>query len=443
MPRKRQAWVIAAFVLTALLAGVQITRVFILRFESGDQYPPYSSYRSDPMGMRVLYEALGTLEGIEARRYEDDMIAVGDGDGRTLLVAGAYDSPDPKKTIEALESFVSSGGRLVIAYTPETFGKAWLSAGRRAIEKQRREGMEQEDQQEGEGEGEGEGEAEGEAERKEEEFALLNISERWGYTLGRAFLGDSGWTRAARDDAAATLPANLVWRSPGFFKNTEAHWRVLYRVKERPVLIARNWDSGAIVLSTDSYFLSNEAMREHRNPALLAWLIGPNTSVLVDESHHGIYSKPGIMNLLRDYNYHGVLMALALVAGLFIWKNATSLGTRPGEEEQAQAAQAQSGTESFAGLRHLMRRTVPQKKLVHKCRDIWLKDFERHPHKPAVEKRGRTLKLAANPETSAVAQYNALLEAAQGRDTRSPQEQPTASPSFRTSPERAQRGTEG
>ena len=35
----------------------------VLRFESGDVYPVYSSLRSDPLGTRAFYDSLEDLEG--------------------------------------------------------------------------------------------------------------------------------------------------------------------------------------------------------------------------------------------------------------------------------------------------------------------------------------------------------------------------------------------
>ena len=44
---------------TLFLYGV-IT-LLIMRFQVGDVYPPYSSYRSDPLGTKAFYEALNLL----------------------------------------------------------------------------------------------------------------------------------------------------------------------------------------------------------------------------------------------------------------------------------------------------------------------------------------------------------------------------------------------
>jgi hypothetical protein len=51
--------VLLALLLIAFLSGVG--HLFVLRFQTGDVYPAYSSLRSDPLGARVFYESLENL----------------------------------------------------------------------------------------------------------------------------------------------------------------------------------------------------------------------------------------------------------------------------------------------------------------------------------------------------------------------------------------------
>ncbi len=60
------AGVIMALLLLIFVVGV--ARLFILRFESGDVYPAYSSLRSDPLGTRALYESLENIDSVMVGR---------------------------------------------------------------------------------------------------------------------------------------------------------------------------------------------------------------------------------------------------------------------------------------------------------------------------------------------------------------------------------------
>ena len=52
---------IAAMLLAAVFLAA-VSYLMVLRFESGDVYPVYSSLRSDPLGTRAFYDSLEDLE---------------------------------------------------------------------------------------------------------------------------------------------------------------------------------------------------------------------------------------------------------------------------------------------------------------------------------------------------------------------------------------------
>ena len=54
-----------------------LIHLFNLRFESGDNYPPYSSLRAAPLGSKALYESLDQL--MPARRHLQPLSKLGDG----------------------------------------------------------------------------------------------------------------------------------------------------------------------------------------------------------------------------------------------------------------------------------------------------------------------------------------------------------------------------
>ena len=62
--------------------------LLILRFEKGDVYPPYSSYRSDPLGTKAFYEGLGLLPGVETVRNVEPLQKVSGLSEATLFLFG-------------------------------------------------------------------------------------------------------------------------------------------------------------------------------------------------------------------------------------------------------------------------------------------------------------------------------------------------------------------
>jgi len=148
---------------------------------------------------------------------------------------------------------------------------------------------------------------------------------------------------------------------------------VIYARDNQPVLIERKFGSGSLVFSADSYFVSNEALRNERHPKLLAWLAGRNTTVLFDEMHLGVLEKPGIAALVRKYRLHGLVVGLALLAGLFVWKNTTSFVPPYIEDIADNRNDAVAGRDSAAGFVNLLRRSIPPAEVLSVCFAEWNK----------------------------------------------------------------------
>ena len=139
------------------------------------------------------------------------------------------------------------------------------------------------------------------------------------------------------------------------------------------MIIERRWGDGTIVLASDSFFLSNEALRNERSASLLAWLIGPSRTLIFDEEHLGVAEDVGLVTLVRKYRLQGALAALALVALLWIWRQSVRFvpvhaGNRSSQEYVV-------GLDSHAGFISLLRRTVPPSKALEVCVEEWRKTF--------------------------------------------------------------------
>jgi hypothetical protein len=141
-------------------------------------------------------------------------------------------------------------------------------------------------------------------------------------------------------------------------------------VEERPVAIERSMGPGTIVLLTDSYLLSNEALHgPDRAPKFLSWLIGSNRKVLFDESHLGLREEPEVSTLIRKYRLYGLMAALAAWAGLYLWQQGVRFVPRPEEVEAEEPPVAGRGAQE--GLQSLLRRSVPPAQLMETCLAEW------------------------------------------------------------------------
>ena len=62
---QNKATVLGAFLIGGLFLAA-LYHLLSLQYETGEAYPPYSSFRTDPIGTSALFEALGALDGVEA-----------------------------------------------------------------------------------------------------------------------------------------------------------------------------------------------------------------------------------------------------------------------------------------------------------------------------------------------------------------------------------------
>jgi hypothetical protein len=349
MLNRRATLLLALFVIVGAF-GYGLVQLFSLRFATGDVYPHYSSFRSDPLGSRVYYESLGQM-GAPVRRFIDPMDKLPHGREKTLFIFGLpwNDMSASPNEYKAIDTFVRQGGRLVVALYPELGKPRFFTSGfgtNRAAFKRLAD---------------------------EEGPEPVNLREKWGFGYEYVPTTRDGTLFSpivARRISPGPFPPSLTWHSALVFTNLDFPWRVLYARGTDPVMVERQHGSGSIIISTDSYFVSNEAMRKERAAELLAWLAGPSREVLFDETHLGVQKNPGVATLARRYGLHGGVAALLMLAVLFIWKSSVSFLPRA---QEASFTTPVMGRESAAGFENLLRRGIPPGALLQTALDEWHK----------------------------------------------------------------------
>ncbi|HMJ89915.1 MAG TPA: DUF4350 domain-containing protein, partial [Candidatus Acidoferrum sp.] len=275
-----------------------------------------------------------------------------DGRDTTLFVFGLpwNELRSDEQEYRKLDAFVRNGGRLVVTLFPQ-LGKPrfWGTAG-------------------------GTNNPAFKGNRDEHGRTMIDLNEKWGSKIEfsemkRAANGTYD-SVTAKSILPQHVPPTLSWHSSLIFTNLSFDWKVIYARGTDPVMIERQLGRGSIVLATDSYFVSNEAMQKEREPRLLSWLAGTNREIIFDEAHLGVQETTGIARLARRYRLHGGVFALALLAALFVWKN--SLSFVPGAEI-SDAAEQVHGRESAAGFVNLLRRSVASEQLLQSCLNEWHK----------------------------------------------------------------------
>jgi hypothetical protein len=390
----------AAILLTVLLGGfvLGLYALFALRFEQGDVFPAYSSLRADPLGTKALYQALELLPGISVERHYRDLSKLATTGATTLFYLGL--KPDfltqtPPEMVDRMESLAQRGARVILAFQSGQWQPA-RTMGSESLKKEPANRSEKSDggyQDAGIGRGgskaskgnrsagprdAGNGTTAGQALSPE---SKTSAAEKWGVPPAYAKLPKGvkrGATQASLRAPAADLPPDIASHTALYFKSRGPSWRIVYSVAEQPVVIERPMGAGSLVLVADAYLFSNEAMRKERYPGLLAWLIGKNPVVVFDEFHLGVSQQRGIMSLVRRFRLHGVLAALALMAGLLAWRDAVPFIPNRAARPSTQPVEAAPGRDQLQGLIHLLQRNLETADLLPSCFDEWRKSLTRN-----------------------------------------------------------------
>ncbi|HUE01073.1 MAG TPA: DUF4350 domain-containing protein, partial [Bryobacteraceae bacterium] len=212
-------------------------------------------------------------------------------------------------------------------------------------------------------------------------------------------------------EVAPLSPLEKAWgirydRAHRYFSEAP-RWEILERNGTQPVVIEKAFGKGTVVLVADSRLFSNESAAAGRQTPLLAQIIGGHSRIVFDEAHLGIVESGSVVALARRYRLHGLALGLALVAMLFIWRNATSfppVAAAPREEKVA-------GRTSVAGLVTLLRRHIAPDRLASACWQEWLKSHARNLSSTRRAQAEDALRNHAGRPTAALREIQTIVRA--------------------------------
>ena len=358
------------FTIILILFVIGIYSLFSLRFQVGDVYPPYSSLRSDPLGTKVLYNSLANLDDRDLNRNYRSLSQLSGDKNTTLFIVGIdsfWTHRVDNHTYQALSGLITSGGRMVIAFSPKHRFFEMIHTPEEEDEESEEEAKENTKNQE---------------EQKKDEPAIrekdfkthTSISERWGFDLAYTKGQNAVSADLFKKPESKSFPSSITYHSKRYFTELDDSWKVIYAIDEKPILIERRFGAGTIVLYADSFILSNEAMVSERHPSILTWFVGKGRDIIFDESHFGIRESMGIATLARKYGLHGLFLVLLVMAGLFIWKNALPF-IPPEDTYQPTKKDSTLVRDHHDGLVRILQRNITSKDITTVCVREWEKSI--------------------------------------------------------------------
>jgi hypothetical protein len=351
----------------AMGLALGVWALFRLRFEVGDVYPEYSSLRADPLGTMALYESLEKLPGRTVRRDYSSENQLPEGAAGTYLHLAANRQSWqwlPPELIGQVQRFTARGGRLVLTFLPEEVPLRVVTGARTSVPRPPT----------AKGTNAPATKTQKKMAKETPLAGTVSLKDKLGVDI-RVLPGTNELPLLAELTSDLDLPERLAWHSQLCFQNLDPAWKVVYSHGTNAVVIERKLGAGSIVMCSDSYFLSNEALARERHPDLLAWVIGPAQVTWFDEAHLGVMESSGVATLMRQYRLQWPVAALVFLALLFVWKNSSPLGGRPDVTESPDSVE---GKEAGAGFVNLLRRNIPKRELVKVCFEEWTKSLGLH-----------------------------------------------------------------
>jgi len=147
-----------------------------------------------------------------------------------------------------------------------------------------------------------------------------------------------------------------------------AEWNVLERIGPKLLAIERDFGKGSIVLFAESDDFANDSTIAADRLETVSAALGAYPRIVFDERHLGIAESGSVVGLARRFRLTGMALGLALVAALFIWKNASAFPPPPAAPDAVRL----SGRTAHAGLLTLLERHIPPADLAAACWQEWL-----------------------------------------------------------------------
>jgi hypothetical protein len=200
-------------------------------------------------------------------------------------------------------------------------------------------------------------------------ISFEEVARRWGFSFATAQSAERDPVNFVAEPVATEFDEPIPWHSALQFSNS-GPWKVLYAVDKQPVIIERQFGKGSIVLCSDTFFLSNEGLSNDPPARLLDALFPSPSTIIFDEEHLGVTETLNVAMLVRRMRFEGVVIALVVIAALFVWKQSSSLLPR---RERGADDHEVKGSDANEGFITLLHRSVPPGNLLDACVGAWVR----------------------------------------------------------------------
>jgi Domain of unknown function (DUF4350) len=369
-------------ILLVLVVGIFIWalfELFSLRFERGDTYAPYSSYRAAPTGCKVLYESLNSMKGLQVKRLLRPIDEIEDVSKTVMLITNV--SEINHLSAPGLESYVQRGGNVLIFCAPLEMNRAkYLGSERTRSTPVKLESEPEKDIIDKSKKAKKESAKDDETckcdgGKGDKDDKICKSTGGLSKLLDKIMLIKRKYphqmpipAQANEQLKALSLPEINIY-SHAYLELDGTSWEELYRAREKTMMVKAKYGRGTVIVSAASYFISNEAMLKEPPVELYAWLIGNRPGVIFNELVHGQGNTHNIAWLAGKYRLGLLLFNLLLVVVLYVWRSFFSSANIQQEKYKSRELQISS----TVGLEKLLRKNISLNMCLPTCLDEWRK----------------------------------------------------------------------
>ncbi len=304
--------------------------IFQSRFRNGETFPDYSTLKADPLGTLALFESLQKTPNLTVtRNYSNTSIV--DLSNITIFFIGIQPNifeMDGSLT-NHIDSMLKKGNRIIVSFLDPPFYSP--------------------------------------------SNTLPDSSDKNDVLFTHSIKFRKNFSGTNNVQTTDTILKNVTW--PGALNlQTDSTWKTIVSRDSFMLLGEKKVHSGILVALHDGYNLCNHGLRDNlkkngSNP-LIPYLLGNNTNIIFDESHHGIIKRMGISALLQKSGFTPVILFLGIWFLLLIWYiQGINIKIQPTSTDYNQQFAAPDS------LQLILTSRIPAKNIVQICREEWQKSF--------------------------------------------------------------------
>jgi hypothetical protein len=319
------------FIILSIILLTGITLLLSLRFDKGDMYPAYSSFRTDPLGSKALFESLSKLDGYTINRTYINPSQLECSLSTILFIGVTLERVHDSSFTNSLIKLAKNQNHCILAFdhTQKRVQSYSADTSKRIV--------------------------------------CDTIKE-----LGLIFNHHSGSM-----ESISSLDSGLAKMNwPGhILMNADSSWEPLVRSRKLLVLGKKQFSKGSIMALHSSFNLTNQGLHQNlidngTNP-LLSLITSTSSTILFDEWHLGIVHTNTMMDLMKRFGLLPVIFFALAWFLLLIWN---SQGERT-QQIESNMTLAKTDASHKDSLNLLLHSNITSKSILTVCKNLWKSSF--------------------------------------------------------------------